>query len=209
MEAEAKGKGAVKHIRFLNGNKNATDKMNFKLQISGKEYDLEDAVKATLDDLQQIGGIPSNEDFYNEFTFRLGVKLGIKKVITGTMELQEAIQTVNGHFEIDVERLFAKADEGIDKPYILEAVCRYFGVNDEDIRSKRRHEIIVWPRQVAMWLMREFTQDSLTRIGAFMGGKDHATVRHGVIQVNNALELYPFRAKQVKDILSIIEHKRR
>lgn len=183
--------------------------MIFNLQTTDLDVNLVDHVNETLADLEQIGGIPTHEDFYNEFTFRLGVKLGIKKVITGTMELNEAIQIVNSHFEIDVERLFGKDENGIDKAYILEAVCKYFGVNDEDIRSKRRHEVIVWPRHVAFWLMREFTSDSLTRIGAFMGGKDHATVRHGVIQVNHAIETYPFREKQIKDILSIIENKRK
>jgi chromosomal replication initiator protein len=62
---------------------------------------------------------------------------------------------------------------------VLEGVCRYYNVQIERIRGKQRDRESVWPRQVAMYLMREETSASLLQIGAELGGRDHTTIMHG------------------------------
>ena len=62
---------------------------------------------------------------------------------------------------------------------VLEGVCRYYNVDIERIRGKQRDREIVWPRQVAMYLMRQETSASLLQIGMEIGGRDHTTVMHG------------------------------
>ncbi len=62
---------------------------------------------------------------------------------------------------------------------VLEGVSRYYNVASDLLRGKQRDRDIVWPRQVAMYLMREETDASLIQIGAELGGRDHTTIMHG------------------------------
>lgn len=62
---------------------------------------------------------------------------------------------------------------------VLEGVCRYYNVDIERMRGKQREREIVWPRQVAMYLMRQETSASLLQIGMELGGRDHTTIMHG------------------------------
>lgn len=62
---------------------------------------------------------------------------------------------------------------------VLEGVCRYYNVDSDLLRGKQRDREIVWPRQVAMYLMREETNASLLQIGTELGGRDHTTIMHG------------------------------
>jgi chromosomal replication initiator protein len=62
---------------------------------------------------------------------------------------------------------------------VLKGVCRYYNVDPVLLRGKQRDRDIVWPRQVAMYLMREETSASLLQIGTELGGRDHSTIMHG------------------------------
>ncbi|BCL81370.1 chromosomal replication initiator protein DnaA [Ktedonobacteria bacterium brp13] len=62
---------------------------------------------------------------------------------------------------------------------VLDGVCRYYNVNPDLLRGKQKNREIVWPRQVAMYLMREETAASLLQIGSALGGRDHTTIMHG------------------------------
>ena len=62
---------------------------------------------------------------------------------------------------------------------VLEGVCRYYNVDRERIVGNHRDREIAWPRQVAMYLMREETSATFLQIGAELGGRDHSTIKHG------------------------------
>lgn len=61
---------------------------------------------------------------------------------------------------------------------IRDLVAQYYGVSTKDLMGKKRARNIVRPRQMAMSLIRELTQDSFPEIGQFFGGRDHTTVMH-------------------------------
>jgi len=61
---------------------------------------------------------------------------------------------------------------------IQAAACEYFGLSPEELLSSARTPRIAWPRQVAMYLARELTSESLPSIGRHFGGRDHTTVLH-------------------------------
>jgi chromosomal replication initiator protein len=56
------------------------------------------------------------------------------------------------------------------------AACEQFGVTPEELLSASRAARVAWPRQVAMYLARELTSESLPAIGRHFGGRDHTTV---------------------------------
>jgi chromosomal replication initiator protein len=61
---------------------------------------------------------------------------------------------------------------------IKAAACEQFGVSPEELVSSGRTARLAWPRQVAMYLARELTHESLPAIGREFGGRDHTTVLH-------------------------------
>jgi len=67
-------------------------------------------------------------------------------------------------------------------------VADYYNVTLEDMKSKRRDKHIVFPRQVAMFLVREETPSSLPAIGKAFGGRDHTTALHSIEKIANELK---------------------
>ncbi|MBI5682149.1 MAG: chromosomal replication initiator protein DnaA [Deltaproteobacteria bacterium] len=59
---------------------------------------------------------------------------------------------------------------------VQKVVANFFNINVSDLRSKRRPNNIAMPRQIAMYMAREYTKASFPAIGESFGGKDHSTV---------------------------------
>ncbi len=62
-------------------------------------------------------------------------------------------------------------------------VSKYFNLQFHELCSKNRSRYISKPRQIAMFLSKQLTDCSYPEIGKLFGGKDHATVIHGVNKI--------------------------
>jgi len=71
---------------------------------------------------------------------------------------------------------------------IQKVVADYFDIRMADMTSNRRPQNIAFPRQVAMYLCREMTRQSLPTIGAAFS-RNHATVLHACRLVNDRLKV--------------------
>ncbi len=92
---------------------------------------------------------------------------------------------------------------------IIEAVCRYFELNDEQLLSKSREKRVAYPRQIAMYLMRELAHRSLVEIGQSLGGRDHSTIHHGWRKMERALHIDPETKRDIAGLRDIIAQSRR
>src|ERR1041384_2432586 len=72
---------------------------------------------------------------------------------------------------------------------IQKKVADHFDIRLADMTSKRRPENIAFPRQVAMFLARPMTENSLNTIGEAFGGRDHGTVLHACRLVKGRMEV--------------------
>jgi chromosomal replication initiator protein len=61
---------------------------------------------------------------------------------------------------------------------IQTAVAAHFGISEQELLSASRAARVAWPRQIAMYLARELTDESLPSLGRDFGGRDHTTVLH-------------------------------
>lgn len=71
---------------------------------------------------------------------------------------------------------------------ILDIVSDHFGVSIADLKGGKRNAEIVFPRQIAMYLIRNMTETSLKAVGVILGGKDHSTIKHGIEKIENELQ---------------------
>ena len=74
---------------------------------------------------------------------------------------------------------------------IRQATCEHFGISAEQLVSTTRVAAVTWARQVAMFLSREFTEESLPAIGREFGGRDHSTVLHACRRAGQRIAASP------------------
>lgn len=79
-------------------------------------------------------------------------------------------------------------DREVNIPKIIATVAEKFSVDRERMLSRERSREVAFPRQVAMYLMREEAGCSLPQIGAALGGRDHTTVLYGCEKIADLLE---------------------
>ncbi|MBA2677823.1 MAG: chromosomal replication initiator protein DnaA, partial [Ktedonobacteraceae bacterium] len=90
---------------------------------------------------------------------------------------------------------------------VFDGVCRYYNAKPELVRGKQRDRDIVWPRQVAMYLMREETTASLLQIGAALGGRDHTTIMHGWEKVNAEINNNELVRQEIAAVLELLHNR--
>ncbi len=71
--------------------------------------------------------------------------------------------------------------------FIQKEVSGYYGLDIRELISKKRNKHISYPRQVAMYLCRKFTDASYPQIGEQFGGRDHTTVMHANDKIEKEL----------------------
>jgi len=84
---------------------------------------------------------------------------------------------------------------------ITKEVTSYFSVKVSDLKSAKRIKSIMLPRQIAIFLSRKLTGNSLVSIGEKFGGKDHATIIHSIKRVEEEMKT----KKDLKEAVEKIE----
>ena len=79
--------------------------------------------------------------------------------------------------------LISGGERRITMDSILRAVADKFNMQPQQLKQKSNTRQIAYPRQIAMYLMKDLTQASLPEIGRVFGGKHHTTVLHSVQKI--------------------------
>jgi chromosomal replication initiator protein len=87
---------------------------------------------------------------------------------------------------------------------IITETCRYFGIDEEDVRGQRRSKNTAAARQVAMYLIRSLTNLSLVDIGEQFDHRNHSTVLNSIRKVEEQLNSDPEMSATIRDITSNI-----
>jgi chromosomal replication initiator protein len=83
-------------------------------------------------------------------------------------------------------------------PDLIRLTARHFGVTETAIKGKGRQPSLVLARQVAMAILRRHTELSLEKIGALLGGRDSATVRHSLSKM--AATTHPMAVSALREL---------
>jgi chromosomal replication initiator protein len=66
---------------------------------------------------------------------------------------------------------------------IQKRVSEHFGMRPQDLKVRSNSKVIAFPRQIAMFLVKQLTTASLPEIGKQFGGKHHTTVLHSINKI--------------------------
>ena len=124
-----------------------------------------------------------------------------QKVASNIRELEGALNRVRAYAELArapvslelaglaLHEMLESAGRRVVAPdAVIRAVCRTTGVPRQDLAGKHRDRRVLVPRQIAMYLLREETDLSLSEVGALFGGRDHSTVLHSCDKIATELE---------------------
>jgi chromosomal replication initiator protein len=84
---------------------------------------------------------------------------------------------------------------------IQKHVAAFYKLKAQDLKSKTNKAQIVLPRQIAMYLCKELTPNSLPEIGRKFGGKHHSTVIHSIRRVEDRMDKDPLFQQQINTFL--------
>ncbi len=88
---------------------------------------------------------------------------------------------------------------------IQRTVADYFNLSSQELKSKKRTRVVVFPRQVAMSIAREVTEYSTTEIGLEFGGRDHTTVMHACQRIDARMRTDPTLEPTVQYLIRTIK----
>jgi chromosomal replication initiator protein len=83
---------------------------------------------------------------------------------------------------------------------LLRTVADYFSIPMEELTNKKRDKKTALARHVAIYLLREGYNCSLSQIGKELGGRNHATILHGYEKIANELSINPHLSDQIAEI---------
>jgi chromosomal replication initiator protein len=115
-----------------------------------------------------------------------------------------------------VENLRPVLNPGIEKvaasaESVMMVIADVYDVSIEDLKGNSRRREISWARQIGMYLMRQYTDLSLPRIGEEFGGKDHTTVLYSCEKISQLKDSDPSleqKLRQLADRISITSRSR-
>lgn len=87
---------------------------------------------------------------------------------------------------------------------VLKAVSSFYKIDEKLIIEKNRKQEVVKPRQVLMYVLREYFDYSLSNIGQKLGGRDHTTVIHACDKVKQELKTNQVLSEEVQQIKSML-----
>jgi chromosomal replication initiator protein len=143
------------------------------------------------------------------------------KVSTNIRELEGALVRILAYASLYGRTVSVALAEEVLKDILLDAqyreipveliqheVCRYFGISKGDLVGASRSKAFAYPRQVAMYLCRELTDESLPKIGRAFGGRDHSTVMHANSKISNLINSDRDVFNQIHEITYHVKSKR-
>lgn len=86
---------------------------------------------------------------------------------------------------------------------LIEIVVGYFDLSMDEMLGKSREQRLAFPRQIAMYLLREEAKCSFPAIGSHLGGRDHTTAMHACGKISGLLKTN----EQLKRDVSVIREK--
>jgi chromosomal replication initiator protein len=163
--------------------------MGLNADLTMPDYETRTAILEKKLDMEQLS-IPQN---VKEFITR--------NIVSNIRDLEGALNKVTAYAKLTNTPITLELAEnalkdqlvGSEKPeitvvYIQQVVASYYGLTVDDLKSRKRTQKIVYPRQIAMYLSRKILDVSLPECGKQFK-RDHSTVIHSCDKVAAELEM--------------------
>ena len=76
-------------------------------------------------------------------------------------------------------------DQTVTIEMVQKFIANYYHLKITDLKSRNNSKSVTLPRQIAMYISKSLTKNSLPQIGKSFGGKHHSTVIHSIRKIDN------------------------
>lgn len=156
------------------------------LLIKGKKYNLDlslDLAKMAAERIMDTRALEG-------FLLRLS-----SEAVGGKEVTQELISSILG--EPKPQSQIVRPDD------VINTICTFYNIKSTQLKGTKRDAILVRPRHICMFLLKEEAGLTFVEIGNLLGGRDHTTVMHGVEKVRTLLS----KSDKTKEEISFITKK--
>ena len=149
---------------------------------------------AILDKKAEIEGVSLPEDVRSFVATK--TKGNVRELEGALVKLIAYASLTGSHISLAMAQqalrhLVHAQDRRVTIESIQKAVAERFGLKLSELKQKSNTKKIVYPRQIAMYLVKEMTSASLPEIGRAFGGKHHTTVLHSVEKIERLRQSDP------------------
>ncbi len=178
-----------RHLQLMNDRLRSRLEMGIVADL--RVPDVETRV-AILEKKAQAEGVPLSRDILEyvaaKIEFNVRVLEGALLKICAYASLNDVHITRALVEDIIGDYSTSTSERRVSVAEIVALVAGELDVSEDDIVSKKRSADIAWARQVAIYLCRELTDNSLARIGEYFSGRDHSTVLHSYNKVAELID---------------------
>jgi chromosomal replication initiator protein len=112
----------------------------------------------------------------------------VRQIESALIAIRVKAGLAGGHIDLELLREVIGSVVGVEELLSAEMICELvssqFKVSVKEMKSRSRKRAVSFPRQVAMYMARKYTDDSLADIGKVLN-RDHSTVLHAIKVVSN------------------------
>jgi chromosomal replication initiator protein len=153
----------------------------------------------------------------NQHRVEDGVIEFIAENISGNIrELEGIINTIQAQIELfnqsvtlnDVKKLIknnVRSKKSVSVQDVVKIVANYYNIPENFIYNKTRRKDVVKPRQIIMYILREFFDISYPTIGEKLGGRDHTTVIHSYEKIKKEIVSDVYLNKEIEDLNEMLK----
>ncbi|WP_028973374.1 chromosomal replication initiator protein DnaA [Spirochaeta cellobiosiphila] len=137
-----------------------------------------------------------------------------KNVTTNVRDLEAALVKLSAYSELtnktvtveiaqdQLRHIFSgPVQQNITIDLVQRIVSDYFNLSPNDLKGKKRTKVITFPRQIAMYIVREITEFSTTEVGLEFGGRDHTTVMHACTKIEDRMMQDPTLESTINQLI--------
>lgn len=124
------------------------------------------------------------------------------------MELELAVQTDGKPLDAERIRQYLVGHDRKQTPVTIRDIAtvsaKYFNLKLAELKSASRRKAVVTARNMAVWLARHLTNQSLEEIGDYFGGRDHTTILHGFRKTDKLVKTDPVTKQAMVELKRLV-----
>lgn len=140
-----------------------------------------------------------------------------KIVVSNIRDLEAALTKIIGYADLVKKEITMDLAQNLLKQFftseiqskipvekIQKEVADFFNITTTELKGPKKIKKLTFPRQIAMYIIRELTDLSTTEIGLEFGGRDHSTVMYGCQKISDKIISDPSLEPIINDLIRTI-----
>ena len=129
-----------------------------------------------------------------------------KTILKNIIRIETYLSLNKGKLNLSLVKSIIKDryDMNLDLDDIQTVIAGYFNISASDIISKKKKSIYSYPRHLAMYMARNFTDLSLKEIGYLFGDRDHSTIIYATNKIEKSIKEKEDVSRDINNIKNLL-----